>query len=189
MMHRAAKIALSTCWVAVFGTLALVAMVAATDGIEPARTAIPLAIPLLGITPLASEPMMGGLSLGSAIVTSLFLWMLLTALITDDDWARGIDNPVELAHGGAFGIGGVIFMATMLDASIPIMISCGLLMAALVISLMLSRIGPEPKQTLAPREVRDRAIEAAHVYSVEFKQPSAEIVTFPMRGEFARGGQ
>ncbi|WP_127523117.1 hypothetical protein [Mesorhizobium sp. Z1-4] len=188
-MHKAVKIALSTCWIAVFGTLAIIAMVAATDGLDVARAAVPFAVPLLGIEPLASEPMMGGLSLGSAIVTSLFLWMLLTALIGDDDWSRGIDNPSELAHGGAFGIGGVIFLATVLDASVPIMISCGLLVAALVISLLLSRIGPEPKQTLAPREVRDRAIEAAHVYSVEFKQPSAEIVHFPMRGEFARGGQ
>jgi len=188
-MHKAAKIALSACWIAVFGTLAIIAMVAATDGLEAARVAIPFAVPLLGIVPLASEPLMGGLSLGSAIVTSLFLWMLLAVVLGDDDWSRGLDNPSELAHGGAFGIGGVIFMATLLDASAPIIMSSAMLMAALVISLMLSRIAPEPKQTLAPREVRDRAIEAAHVYSVEFKPPSAEIVHFPLRGEYARGGQ
>ncbi len=195
-MHRTVKVVLSLCWAAVFGALAMVTMTAAVDGIAAAREAMPFAIPLLGIDPLASQQMMGGISLGAAIVTSLFAWMLVTALLVEDQGGRGAGNPVEIAHGGAFGMVGIVMLATMLDASLLLTTGSALLAAALVVSLMLSRMVPEPGPTLAPRSVRDRAIEAAHVYSVDMRQQSAEllrtsgeVVPFPLRGEFARGVQ
>ncbi len=198
-MYRTVKVTLSLCWTAVFGALAVVSLITAVDGIEAARAAMPFAFPLLNIDPLATQPLMGGLSLGSAMVTALFSWMLLTALLVEEDYtSSAATNPVELAHGGAFGIAGVIFLTTILDASIPLALGSGLVIAALVVSLMLARAVPEPRPVYAPREVRDRAIEAAHVYSTDMrqqvysmdvKQQSAEIVAFPLRGEFARGGQ
>jgi hypothetical protein len=188
-MHRTVKVVLSLSWIAVFGVLAVVTLVAAVDGIAAARAAMPFATPLLGVEALANQPMMGGLSLGSALVTALFAWMMLTALMVEGDHSRGAGNPAELAHGGAFGIGGVIFLTTMLGSSVPLMAGSGLLLAVMVLSLMLSRMAPEQGQTLAPRSVRDRAIEAAHIYSVDMRRQSAEIVPFPLRGEFAREGQ
>ncbi|MEX0956629.1 MAG: hypothetical protein WDZ83_15640 [Rhizobiaceae bacterium] len=188
-MHRTVKVILSLSWIAVFGALAVVTLVAAVDGIAAARAAMPFAVPFFGIEPLASQSMMGGLSLGSALVTALFAWMMLTALMVEGDHSRGAGNPAELAHGGAFGIGGVIFLTTILGSSILLMVASGLLVAAMVLSLMLSRMALEPEQTLAPRSVRDRAIEAAHIYSVDMRRQSAEIVPFPVRGEFAREGQ
>ena len=195
-MNKTVKVVLSLSWAAIFGALAVVALVAAVDGIAAAREAMPFAVPLLGIGSLASQQMMGGLSVGAAVAAALFAWMMLTTLIVEDQGSRRIDDPVELAHGGACGIGGVIFLAAILDTSLPPIIGGGLLMAALVASLLLSRMVPEHGQTLAPRSVRDRAIEAAHIYSVDMRQQSAnalmqsaEVVPFPLRGEFARGGQ
>lgn len=189
-MYTTVKVVVSLCWIAVFGALAVVTLVAAVDGIAAAREAMSWAAPFFGIGPLASQPFMGGLSLGSALVTALFAWTMLTALMVEDSGSRGAGNPAELAHGGGFGIGGVIFLTALLDSPTPVKAAAGLLVATLVLSLVLSRMQPEPRQqTLAPREVRDRAIEAAHVYSVEMRQESAEIVPFPLRGEFARWGQ
>lgn len=188
-MHRTVKVVLSLGWIAVFGALAVVTLVAAVDGIAAARAAMPFATPLLGIEPLASQPMMGGLSLGSALVTALFAWMMLTALIVEGDHSRGAGNPAELAHGGAFGIGGVIFLTTILGSSITLMAGSALLVAAMILSLKLSRMAPVQGPSLAPRSVRDRAIEAAHMYSADRRRQSAEIVPFPVRGEFAREGQ
>lgn len=185
-MHRAVKVILSLGWIAVFGALAVVTLVAAVDGIAAAGEAMPFAVPLLAIEPLASQPAMGGLSLGSALVTALFSWMLLTTLIVEDNPSRGADNPVELAHGGAFGIGGLVFLTTILASSFPLMAGSGLIVSALVLSLLLSRVAPETKPASAPRWVRDRAIEAAHTYSVDMRQHSAEIVHFPLPGNFAR---
>jgi hypothetical protein len=188
-MHRTVKVILSAGWIAVFGVLAMVTLVAAVDGVAAARAAMPFAVPLLGIEPLATQPMMGGLALGSALVTALFAWMMLTTLIAHDNASRGADNPVELAHGGAFGIAGVIFLTTILESSALLMAGSGLTLGALVLSLLLSRIAPEPKPTHAPLWVRDRAIEAAHVYSIDMRQHSAEIVPFPLQSGFAREGR
>jgi hypothetical protein len=191
-MHRTVKVVLSLSWIAVFGALAVVTLVAAVDGIAAARAAMPFAMPLFGIEPLANQPMMGGLSLGAALVTALYAWMMLTALMAEGDHSRGAGNPADLAHGGALAIGGVVFLTTLLGSSIPLMALSGLLLAAMVLSLMLSRMEPEEGQTLAPRSVRDRAIEAARVYSLysaDTRRHSAEIVPFPLRGEFAREGR
>ena len=188
-MHKAVLVILSFCWIALFSALSVVALTAASDGIGAAQQAMPAATPFLGIGPLASQPLMGGLSLGSAMVTALFAWMLLTALIVEDTASQGAVNPIELAHGGAFGIVGVIFLASLLDSTILIIASSGMLLASLVLSLTLSRMAPQPGPTLAPRHVRDRAIEAAHLYSVNPRQ-EAEILPFPLRGEsVARGGR
>jgi hypothetical protein len=190
-MHKTAAVILALCWATIFGALAIVTLVAAVDGIGAAREAIPLATPLFGIEPLASKPMMAGLSLGSSLVTALFAWMMLTVMLVEDTGSRGTQNPVDLAHGGAFAIAGVLFLATILDASALLIAGTGLLLAALVLSLMLARAIPRAGPMLAPRFVRDRAIEAAHIYSTYSTDMtrSADVLPFPLRGEFARGGQ
>jgi hypothetical protein len=191
-MHKTVLVILSLCWIAVFGVLAVITLTAAVDGVGPAREAMPVAAPLFGIGPLATPALMGGLSLGSAMVATMFSWMLLSALLVEDTAERGMESPVDLAHGGALGIAGVIFLTTILDTSIIVMAGSGLVLASLVLSLMLSRATPPPRPTYAPRHVRDRAIEAAHIYSTYATNltRSADIVPFPQRGDFnARGGR
>ncbi|MBO6716644.1 MAG: hypothetical protein JJ913_01670 [Rhizobiaceae bacterium] len=189
-MHKTVLVILSSCWIAIFGALAVVTLIAAVDGAAAAREAMPVATPLLGIGPLATPAMMGGLSLGSAVVAALFSWMLLTALLVEDTATTTLESPVDLAHGGALGIGIVVFMTTILDTAPILMAGSALLLVAMTASLMLARSAPPAKPTLAPRHVRDRAIEAAHLYST-YAAPmtrSADVVPFPIQGGNAGGG-
>ncbi len=163
-MKRSAAILMSLGWTAVFGLVAAFALFAAEDGAARAIALFALPIDGRAVETLPGRAVMGGLCFGATAVAALFATAALANALSGRDnrsYARLI---VEMAHGGGFGIAGLIVLTVALAASGTVLAASLAALAAMVASLLFQRhaladIVPAP--AAAPVVARQMAMAAA----------------------------
>jgi hypothetical protein len=163
-MKRAAAILTSLGWTAVFGLAALFALFAAEDGAASAvlRFGLPYEFHAMGTLP--GKAVMGGLCLGATMVAALYATVALSVLMLAREGAAHTRFIVEVAHGGAFGIAGLVVLFIALSGSGWMLAVALAVLALLVASLVMLRAAladAEEEPAQAPMVARQMAAAAA----------------------------
>lgn len=162
-MRHIAAILTAACWTGVFALLAAFALFAAEDG-APATVAM-FGVPMdtLAVASLPGRAVMGGLSFGACVVAALFATAGLSIAMLngrEKDFSRFL---VELAHGGAFGIAGLVVLSIALASNGWMLATALGVLATLVASLVTMRaaLSEIPPPVVDPNVLARRMAEAA----------------------------
>lgn len=161
-MRLTAAILISLGWTAVFGLVAVFALFGAEAGAPAAP--LPLLLENLPLDNLSGRAVMGGLCFGATVVAALFATVALSVLLTGDDAASHTRFLAEIAHGGAFGIAGVVTALTAITG--PGLVLGGVfawlvLLVASLLALRAALADPAPAPLPAPEVARHMAVAAA----------------------------
>lgn len=163
-MKRTAAILTALGWTAVFTLVSIFALFGAEDGAASAmeRFGLPFAAPAFGSIP--EQALMGGLCFGAAAVAALFATVALSHTLSPEEGASQTRYLNEIAHGGAFGVAGLISLTVALGGG-GAALACALAWLALLVGslvwLRTALADPLPVPLEAPVVARRMAEQAA----------------------------
>lgn len=163
-MKHAAALLTSLGWAAMFGLVAGFALFAAEDGTGAAIALFGLPLDAAAMETLPGKAVMGGLCFGATTVAALFATVALAIFMAGREPGTHVRFLVELAHGGAFGIAGLIVLSLALASGgwpLAAALAALALLVASLLGLRAALADPLPEPVPAPVVARQMAAAAA----------------------------
>lgn len=163
-MKQAAAILTTLGWTALFALVAAFALFGAEDGAAAAIAAFGLPLDGHAVATLPGKAVMGGLCFGATMVAALFATVSLSVALTAREGAAHSRFLSEIAHGGAFGIAGLVVLTLALAGSgvmLGASLFCLALLVASLVGLRAALADPAPQPAAVPVVARHMAVAAA----------------------------
>jgi hypothetical protein len=163
-MKQTGVILISLAWTALFGAVAGFALYAAEGGAALAIATFGLPLEGHAIETMPGKAVMGGLCFGATAVAALFATVALSVALTGREGAAHTRFLAEIAHGGAFGIAGLVVLTLAMSANglmLGAALGCLALLIASLVWLRAALADPVPEPMAPPVVARQMAVAAA----------------------------